>query len=117
MWGINDNGLMTVNYVDANGFEEADTYNGTTFTGIDVPGALSSFAHQLNKSGNIAFSWSDYYGVFHGAVLQNGSYYLFDNYATGNGLRADGINDSNVLVGRFLLNSNGQYSGFQASIP
>ncbi len=117
VWGINDNGLMTVNYIDAAGLEEADTYNGTAFTNIDVPGALNSFAHQLNKSGNVAMSWTDYYGVFHGAVLQGASYYLFDDYASGTGLRADGINDNNALVGRYLLNSNGEYAGFQATIP
>ena len=40
---------------------------------------------------------------------------MFDD--SGTGLRADGINDNHVLAGRYLLNSNGEYSGFQATIP
>jgi hypothetical protein len=117
VWGINDSGLMTVDYVDTYGFGEAATHNGSKYTSIDVPGALSSDAHQINKSGNVVFSWSDFYGNYHGALLKDGAYYLLDDYANGTGLRADGINDSNVVVGRVVLNSTNQYSGFQLTIP
>ncbi|HLW87756.1 MAG TPA: hypothetical protein VKR57_04645 [Terriglobales bacterium] len=115
VWSINTNGLMTVDWVDANNFAEASIYNGSKFTTVDVPGALSSDAHDINTSGNVVFGWFDFYGNEHAALLKNGSYYIFDD-AAGTGTRADGINDGNLMVGRFLLTSNGQFAGFQGTI-
>lgn len=116
VWEVNASGVMTVDWVDANGFGEASLYNGSNFTSINVPGALQTDGHAINKSGNVVFGWFDYYGNEHGALLKNGVYYIFDD-ANGNGMRADGLNDGNLMVGRFLLTSNGQFAGFQGTVP
>lgn len=116
VWGINANGLMTVDWTDANGLGEASTYDGAKFTTINVPGALGSAGHAINKSGNIVFGWFDFYGNEHGAFLKNGTYYILDD-PNGTSLRADGLNDGNLIVGRFLLNANGQFAGFEGTIP
>jgi probable HAF family extracellular repeat protein len=116
VWSINANGLMTVDWLDANGLSEASIYNGSTFTTLAIPGALDNFAHVINKSGNVIMGWYDFYGNEHGAFLKNGTYYIFDD-PNGNSLRGDGLNDGNLIAGRFLLNSNGQFAGFQGTIP
>jgi hypothetical protein len=70
-------------------------------------------AHSINKSGNIVFSWFDYYGNDHAATLNGGSYYIFDD-SSGTSARADGINDSNLMVGRFLQpGSTTNFDGFK----
>jgi hypothetical protein len=116
VWGINASGLMTVDWIDANGRGQASLYNGSKFTTINVPGALTTAAHAINTSGNVVFGWFDFYGQEHGAFLKNGSYYILDD-PNGTSVRADGLNDGNLIVGRFLLNSNGQFAGFQGTIP
>jgi|HubBroStandDraft_6_1064221.scaffolds.fasta_scaffold00200_7 probable HAF family extracellular repeat protein len=116
VWSINANGLMTVDWTDAHGLFEASLYNGSKFTTLAIPGALDNFAHTINTSGNIAMGWYDFYGQEHGAFLKNGTYYIFDD-PNGTSVRADGLNDGNLIVGRFLLNSNGQFAGFQGTIP
>ena len=116
VWSINASGLMTADWVDANGLSEASLYNGSKFTTLAIPGALDNFAHTINKSGNIVMGWYDFYGNEHGAFLENGTYYIFDD-PNGTSVRGDGLNDGNLMVGRFLLNSNGQFAGFQGTIP
>ena len=116
VWGVNANGLMTVDWADSNGFNEASLFNGTKFTNINVPGALNTESHGVNKSGNVVFTWFDFYGNYHGAMLKNGAFYIFDDPA-GITTRADGINDGNLMVGRFVLTSNGQFAGFEGTIP
>jgi hypothetical protein len=114
-WGINATGEVTLSWVNSFGNTEGSLYNGSTFTTINVPGALDSFPHAINKSGAVAFSWSDFYGNFHGALLNAGSYYVFDD-PNGTGTRADGINDTNLMVGRFLqAGSTTLYDGFKGT--
>jgi len=116
IWSINAGGLMTADWVDANGLSEASLYNGSKFATLAIPGALDNFAHTINKSGNIIMGWYDFYGNEHGAFLENGTYYIFDD-PNGTSVRGDGLNDGNLMVGRFLLNSNGQFAGFEGTIP
>jgi probable HAF family extracellular repeat protein len=114
-WGINATGELTLDWVDSNGYWESSEYNGTTFTTVNVPGATQSLIHSINKSGNVVYTWYDFYGVDHGALLVSGSYYIFDD-ASGTSTRADGINDSNLIVGRFLqTGSTTLYDGYKAT--
>jgi hypothetical protein len=115
VWGINASGVVTMEWVDSNNYYESSTYNGTTFTTVNVPGALQTTVHSINKTGNLVFTWFDYYGGEHGAILENGSYYVFDS-PTGSSVRGDGINDSNLIVGRFLQpGSTTLYDGYKAT--
>lgn len=80
-----------------------------------VPGALQSSAHSINKSGNIVYTWFDYYGVEHGAILEGGSYYIFD-FPESPSTRADGLTDSNLIVGRYLqTGSTTLFDGFKGT--
>jgi hypothetical protein len=114
-WGISNNSLMTLQWLDANNIWESSLYDGTTFTTIDVPGAAQTFAHSINKSGNIVFSWFDFYGNYHSALRSGGSYYLFDD-PKGTSTRADGLNDSNLIVGRFNPTGSLNFDGFKATL-
>jgi probable HAF family extracellular repeat protein len=112
-WGINASGIVTMTWLDANGLYQAASYDGTTFTAINVPGAFGSDAHAINTSGNIVFTWQDYYGNEHGAILKDGAFYIFDD-PNGTDTRADGINDGNTVVGRFLQSgSSTNFDGFK----
>ena len=112
-WGINASGEVSLSWVNSFGNTEGALYKGGTFTTLNVPGALDTFPHAINKAGAIVFSWSDYYGNYHGALLNAGSYYIFDD-PNGTGTRADGINDGNLMVGRFLqAGSTTLYDGFK----
>jgi hypothetical protein len=107
---------MTLQWLDANSLTESSLYNGTTYTTIDVPGAFTTSAHSINKSGNVVFGWYDLYTVEHAALLSGGSYYIFDD-AAGSQARADGINDTNLIVGRMLQpGSTTNYYGFKGTL-
>ena len=62
--------------------------------------------------------WTDPYGNEHGAVLNAGSYYVFDVPASlGASTRADGINDMGTIVGRYIPTGGGSnFSGFQGKL-
>jgi hypothetical protein len=103
------NGVSTVQWGDSSGNTESSIYDGSTFTTINVPGAVSSYAHGIDSSGNVVYSWSDSGGVFHGAGRLNGKYTKFnapgcvDTYA-------DGINDQRVVVG--VCQETSGFAGF-----
>ena len=101
-WGINDSGQVTCQWGDSAGLIESSIYNGSTYTTINVPGAYLSAAHSINKAGDVVFLWGDPNYNFHGAILSKGAYYIFDvPPSLGAGTDADGINDTNEIVGHF----------------
>jgi hypothetical protein len=115
-WGINANGDVTLIWGDTNGYYEGSLYNGTTFTTVDVPGALQTLPHSINASGNVVFTWFDYYGNEHAAILESGAYYIYDDPNGAGSTRADGLNDNNLIVGRYLqAGSTVLYDGYKAT--
>jgi hypothetical protein len=113
-WGVNAADTVTVTFTDSAGYTEAATYNSTTqtYTTIDLPGAAFMSAHSINKSGAVVYSWFDLSGGYHGGLFSGGSYYLLDDPG-GNGTRADGINDSGIIVGRYNPTGSTDFDGFK----
>ena len=97
------------------GFEQAYIYKAGKYTNINIPGATQSFAHSINKNGAVVLTWTDLYGAYHGALLNGTSFYIFDD-PNGTDLRADGINDSGLMVGRFLPSGSTFYQSFKGTL-
>ena len=99
--GINNAGLVTVQWGDSVGYLQSSLYNGKKYTPINVPGGAVNQVQGINTAGDIAYFISDPYGVGHGAVKIGNDYYVFD-YPKGSNTGAGGINDSNLIVGSYI---------------
>jgi probable HAF family extracellular repeat protein len=94
VWSINNANLMGV-----------FTYDPKTkkFTNVDVPGAAGTVTHGVNNQGDINFTIFDSSSNRHGVLYQaaTGVFTQFDDPKGANTTRADGINDTDVMVGRY----------------
>lgn len=116
-WGINKSGQITVQAADAAGLVHSYLYHAKTYKNIDVPGAQQTFAHGINNKGDIVFTTFDSAGNSHGALLHAGRYYTFDDPKSNGATRADGINDSLTIVGRYSPNPTSQQNySFEATV-
>ena len=66
--GINNAGMVTVQWRDSAGYFQASLYNGKKYTTINVPGAAVNQVQGINTAGDIVYFISDPYGVGHAAV-------------------------------------------------
>jgi probable HAF family extracellular repeat protein len=102
VWSINNGGLMAVFTLTAAGVaQDAYTYNGTKFTKVDVPGAAGSVIHAINNKGDIVYTIFDSANNRHGVLFHAGKYTQFDDPKGVNSTRADGLNDTLLMVGRY----------------
>jgi len=121
-WGINDAGLITVYSVDTNGDYDSwtTTNKGKTYKKIadKKAGPLGTVVHTPNTNGDIVGTYFDSTPIAHGFLISGGKYYNFNDPkapAGGPGTRGDGLNDNELIVGRYGAgNGNGGY-GFQAT--
>jgi probable HAF family extracellular repeat protein len=115
-WGINNSGVITVWGLDSSGdylsFTTAD--NGQTYTPFQAPGEgpLGTAIHQINNNGDIIATYFDSSSNRHGVLFHGGNYYSFDDPNGVNNTRADGLNDTLLIVGRYGTTTNGV--GFEA---
>jgi hypothetical protein len=114
-WGINDKGVISVQWVDSTGVNHSAIYNGKKYTTIDVPGAVGSYAHGIDLAGDVVYSWTDSTGVFHGALRTGGKYYKFNDPKGTDGTYGDGINDNHLVVGVYHTSGGAVAEGFKAA--
>ena len=109
--------MITVEAVNASGFFDAYTYTVATkkFKKVNVTGATQSIVHTLNNKGDIVYTYDTSDGLRHGGLRHGGKFYAVDDpKATGaNGTRADGVNDTLIIVGRYSP-ADGTNHGFKA---
>jgi len=122
-YGLNNSGWVTIQWGNAAGNTESSLYNSNTKEysnePINVPDAVNSYAHEIDTAGDIVYRWTDSSGNGHGALCtkctrHGRKYYKFDD-PKGNNLRADGINDHQTIVGRFVDTVSGEFEGFTAT--
>jgi probable HAF family extracellular repeat protein len=77
-FGINDSGAIVGDYTDANGNTHGFLLKGTTYTTLDVPGALSTVAYGINNTGNIVVSWEDSKGDYKSSLYNGKTYKTID---------------------------------------
>jgi hypothetical protein len=113
--GINKGGWICLYWADSAGaIESSLTKNsGKTYKTINVPGAPSSVALDLDAAGDVSYEWIDSGGLGHGALLHAGKYYKFDHPKSVQ-TYGGGINDKNTITGGFQATSGGPFSGYKA---
>jgi hypothetical protein len=113
--GINNAGWIVLWFVNQQGLVESAITkdNGNTYTQINVPLAVDSYASDLNSAGDVTYFWVDSADVGRGALLHAGKYYKV-NYPKAIYTYAGGINDQRTLVGGYRLKSKNP-SGFKAT--
>lgn len=111
---VNASDTVAVQWTDSAGSTESSLYNdsSSTYTTINLPGAEFVYVHSINKAGDVVYSWVGPDATFHGGLLSGGSYYLLDD-PSGTGTRTDGINDSNLIVGRYLPTGSANFEGLK----
>ncbi len=124
-YGINNSGWVTIQWGDSAGHNESSLYNSKTRKYgklINVPGAANSFAHQIDTAGDIVYTWTDSSSSFHhGALCTNctsnspGWHKFVDDPKGPDTTRADGINDNQTIVGRFVDAKTDTFEGFKAT--
>jgi hypothetical protein len=111
-WGINNAGVITVYGVSSSGtylsFTTAD--KGMTYTPFHAPGegSTGTAIHGINNNGDIIATVFDTSGNRHGVLYKGGNFYTFDDPNGVGSTRADGLNDMDVMVGRY---GSGVYGG------
>jgi len=120
-WGINNAGLVTLQWIDSSGNYEGATYNtktGAYSKPINVPGAASTYIHSINNAGDIVFSWYDSSGNGHGALrMREGKKFKFYKFSDPKGpdyTKPDGINDKREIVGRYEQTGHKFEQSFEA---
>jgi probable HAF family extracellular repeat protein len=104
-WGINNAGVITVYGVNASGgfmsYTTAD--NGQTYTPFHAPGEgpTGTAIHQINNNGDIVATYFDASGNRHGVLYHGGQFFSFDDPGGVGSTRANGVNDTLVIVGRY----------------
>jgi len=122
-WGINNAGLVTLQWIDSSSHYEGGTYNSKTKKyskkPINVPGAVQTYIHSINNAGDIVFSWYDSSGNSYGALRmregKNFKFYTFSDPKGPNYTRPDGINDRREIVGRYESTGAQYEQGFEAT--
>jgi len=111
-WGINNAGVITVFGVNSSGtylsFTTPD--KGVTWTPFHAPGegSTGTAIHEINNNGDIVATVFDSSGNRHGVLYKGGQYYTYDDPNGVGSTRGDGINDMDVMVGRY---GSGLYGG------
>lgn len=80
---------------------------GQTFNTIDFPGAVFTFATDINDSGQIVGEYFNNFGIRHGFLLSNGTFTTID-FPGATFTRAIGINGYGDIVGDYILQASGK---------
>lgn len=105
VWAINNANVMTAYTTDTSTGLPLDAYttNGKKFTNVDPPGFTNNAIHGINNNGDLDYTVFDASQNRHGMLYQaaTGVFTQFDDPKGANTTRADGINDTDVMVGRY----------------
>jgi hypothetical protein len=103
-WAINNKNTMTMYTVDSSGLPvDGFLLNGKKFTNVDVPSYTENALHAISNNGDLDYTVFDSSSNRHGVLYQasTGTFTVFDDPKGVNSTRADGINVSLTMVGRY----------------
>jgi probable HAF family extracellular repeat protein len=101
-------------FTDKDGRGKAYVMNGSSFSALEVPGALSTTGWDVNPSHVIAGTYTDSGGAQHGYEYDGGAFTRIDAPGA-TATRVFGINDRGDLVGQFV-DTAGRTHGFLAQV-
>jgi hypothetical protein len=101
VYGINDSGVMSGNYIDSSGATHCFIVSGATITTITDPNGTSTSCFGINSSGAIVGSYALSTGFSNGFIYQNGIFTDIVVPTATAGTIAYGINDAGEVVGQF----------------
>jgi len=117
-WAINNSNVISLYTLDSSG-NPLDGYllTGKKFAIMDVPGYTENVLHGINNNGDLDYTVFDSSGNRHGVlyVASTGVFTQFDDPNGDDGTRADGINDSLEMVGRYTPPGGSTNVGFKAT--
>jgi len=101
-WGINNKGQITVYALNTAGTYDAFILTGKKYKKVSDPNSASpgTVIHAINTAGDVDGTYYDSAGATHGFLLKGGKYSTLDD-PEGADTRADGLNDKDVIVGRW----------------
>jgi uncharacterized membrane protein len=115
-WAINNKNVITVFNTLSSGIPgDAYLLSGAKLTKVDVPGAAGNAIHGINNKGDLNYTVFDASNNRHGVLFHAGVFSQFDDPKGVNGTRADGINDTLVMVGRYTPPGTTKNAGFKAT--
>ncbi|HTS38823.1 MAG TPA: hypothetical protein VMH04_24325 [Candidatus Solibacter sp.] len=97
--GINNDGLMTGQYIDADGVVHSFTWKHGKYKLIDVPGAPDTLASTPNSQGQVALTYVDSNFYLHQALYSNGQYTYLPDAPGWLNIAPAGINDRGHISG------------------
>ena len=104
-WAINNSNVITEYDVDTSTGLPIDgfTVKGKKFTKVNPPDSAGTAIHGINSNGDLNFTIFDASQNRHGVLYQaaTATFTTFDDKKGTNTTRADGLNDSDVQVGRY----------------
>jgi len=112
--GINSAGQVSGYYQDADGAYHGFVKNGATFTQIDVPDAIYTFAYSINDRTDVVGWYFDQQFNQHGFVLSGGKFTTIDAPGSA-GTAVTAINSKGDLAGYWFDAAN-VYHAFTASL-
>jgi uncharacterized membrane protein len=115
-WAINNKNVITVFNTLSSGVPgDAYLLSGAKLTKVDVPGATGNAIHGINNKGDLNYTIFDASNNRQGVLFHAGAFTQFDDPKGVNGTRADGINDTLVMVGRYTPPGTSKNAGFKAT--
>lgn len=120
--GINDNGEVTLQWQPTSSMTtQSSVYNGSSYTQIEITGSEDVYAHGINNNGDIALVWLDQDTQLYVAALRvprsSGYVYPFIEdpaQSEADSTQAYGVDNYNVVVGRYIGSGTTGYLGFAA---
>jgi probable HAF family extracellular repeat protein len=108
-FGLSNNGKVVGAYEDKNGKTHGFLLVGKTYTSIDHPGAVATYAQCVNNSGTVCGYYND--GSTRHGFTWNGGTFTGVDFPGASETDVFGINDSGAMVGAYRL--SGVSHGFQ----
>jgi len=98
--GINDQGWISGFYTDSSGVPHGFLLQGTSYTTLDPPHTIGTYAYGVNNNGDVAITWLNRRGVYEGSLFN----YSANTYKTlnvpgaANGSEASYINNEGDIT-------------------
>lgn len=111
---LNDKGQVVGQYQDTSGVWHGFLKEGETYTTIDPPDSIYTYALGINNSGTIAGFWGNLSGGYEGFVRTSDGVFTVVDFPGGLETQIDAISDRGDICGVYISPNTGQWTPFVA---